>query len=433
MRREIVGSACLVLLSCSVVQAQLVFSAQSGGANGLFQQSAGGVTAITSGLSDNGFPSISRDGRLVVVSGPDPAQPAQASTDLWLIDRVAQTRNRIVNHSSTNLSGGAVATINPLYSHLSPDTSVVAVNDAILITSPSGNSVTPQLNLYRVSDGFYLDLVEQGRGDFSDLFRAEFIGISWKPDGSGFATPAYETYIAQDGQPRDLVGIQLFSYNALSGTATRQAVLSFPRSFNLQPGLPSETHIFPAFSPNGTRLAYFNIFWPNPTLTQPATATLRVANADGSGVVDLRTFPAGQYPFGLTWSSDGSRLVYAIANQVNQGGFWIASADPTTAQIWSIGSVVAGTPVRLSGVTAGYVPNLPRIDLLPTIDLSLAPQGDGTFLLQAFGLPGSASYGIESTTDVRFWGGRQNFTGAQFTTGLIVTPTTDIGLFRLVE
>ena len=425
----------LGLVLTAAASGQLVFSAPTGGgASGLFQQSAGSVSPISSGLADNGFPSISRDGRLVIVSGPDPAQPSQPSTDLWLIDRVARSVVKLVNHSSPNLPDGSIATVNPHHSALSLDHLTVVVTDQILITSASGNSVTPQLNIYRVSDGFPLDLVEMGRGDFSDLFRSEFVGISWKPDGSGFATPAYATFPTQSGSVRDLVGIILYSYDPFSGTAARQAVLSQPRSYDLMMNLPSETHILPVFSPNGSRLAYFEIFWPNPLLTQPATATLMTANANGSSVVRLLTFTAGLFPLGLTWSADGSRLIFSIANQVNAGGTFVAQGDRSTGRIRSIDSITGGTPTMLPGVDSGYYPNYPAFSIVNQTSLTLAPFGPDTLLLRAPGLPGSAVFGLQSTIDMMNFGPRQNFTGAEFNNGIVVTPGSDtFRTFRLLE
>lgn len=433
MNRVLLQIALIHCLGGGVCLGQLLYSAPAGGgASSLIQQSAGASTVISTGLSDNVFPSISRDGRLVVVSGPDPLQPAQASTDLWLIDRVVQTRTRIVNHTSTNLPGGAVVTVNPQWSGLAPGNAAVVVTDQIVVTGP-GAGVTPQLNIYRVSDGFPLSLVEIGQGNALDLMRSEFVGIGWKPDGSGFATPAYANYVAQSGATRPLVGILFYSYNPALGTATRSAVLSAPRYYDLMSGLPSETHILPVFSPDGTRLAYFEIFWPNAVLTQQATATLMTANANGSAVVSLLQFPTGQFPMGLCWSSDGSQLIYSRAPQVFSGGTYLAAGDPASAVIRSVDSVAGGTPTTLAGVDAGYFPNFPAVRPLAQTSISLTLDGARNQILRAAGLPGSALFGVQSTTTLTNFGARQNFTGAQLASGIDVTTTNRFRAFRLVE
>jgi hypothetical protein len=66
------------------------------------------------------------------------------------------------------------------------------------------------------------------------------------------------------------------------------------------------------------------MLWPNALLTQPATATLRIANADGSGVTRIISFNPGFYPLGLTWGLGGDQRVFSIANQVFSGGVYRA-------------------------------------------------------------------------------------------------------------
>ena len=52
----------------------------------------------------------------------------------------------------------------------------------------------------------------------------------------------------------------------------------------------------------------------------------------------------------------------------------------------------------------------------------------------ASGLPGSAQFGLQSSIDMINFGPRQNFTGAEFDSGIVVTPAGDtFRAFRLLE
>jgi len=418
-----------------LAQGQVVFNAVSGGNRALFEENGGVVSNINTGLASNDFPSLSRDGRLIVISAVDPEQPFQPSTDLFLWNRDTQERRRIVNHTTVTLEGGETVTINPRFSALSPDNAVVVVNDLVLISSPQGSGVTPQLNLYQVSDGFWHGLIEQGLGDQLDLTRSEFLGISWKPDGSGFATPAYMTVPTQMGGLRDLVGIVLYQYNPVSRTATRQAALSTPRFYDAFSPIPSETHVLPVFSPDGTRLAYFEIYWPTPILTQQVTTTLLVANANGTNVQRLNTLPQGSYPMRLTWTADGSQLVYAFGSQPFDGFSYGAFGDPNTAVIRRVSSTALVAPTQVPGINQGFFPLLPARagHNLASTPLRITRLGNGDLLLQALGLPSSTLFGLEFSEQVGAFPHRQDFTGADFGSGITLNTQPSQRFFRIVE
>ncbi len=103
----------------------------------------------------------------------------------------------------------------------------------------------------------------------------------------------------------------------------------------------------PTFSPDETQIAYFDGMgdWGN---------TLRVMNADGSGVRVVIDQEFSHYD-NLAWSSDGSRLVFNGTG----GGIWIVGVDgsgltevPGLAPRWSpTGSRLAFQPVPAGGIS----------------------------------------------------------------------------------
>jgi hypothetical protein len=358
---------------------------------------------------------------------------------LWLHDRSNGQTRRLVDNNTVPLNDGGFGLLNPSFSAMAPDNQHVVVTDRRTVTSPiSGSSTTTEITVYRTSDGALLSTGEFGFGNALDFYRAEHVGISWLPNGLAFAAPSYVTVFSQLGVPRDVVGIRLFTFNPVTGIAARSIPLSAPRFYDNLAGLPSETHIFPAFSPSGDRLAYFEVFWPNPLLTEPATATLIAASADGSNPQRILTYNPGFYPLGLTWNRDGTRLLFSIAAQVTDGTSWLAYGDAATAVTRAIVPEPGVPPQHLTGLgnTIAYLPGTAFFDPvnLSQIPLGLVRQAGGGFVIRALGLDPSASYLLQSAAAVNAFGpGGLSRTGAQLAAGIPVGIPGAAGFFRLAQ
>lgn len=221
------------------------------------------------------------------------------------------------------------------------------------------------------------------------------------------------------------------------GQFVRSAALSSPRLASTPQGISAGIQIFPAYSPSGAALAYFDISFPDSALLQfPATARLIVANADGSGAVERVVFNPGFYPLGLTWAADGSQLVFSIANQLQGGGQFAAGGNPATAVIRTVPPFTAGPVTSLAGIDSGFFPNLPSI-AIPPVDLSKvalrlvrAPAPDEGFILSAQSLNPSANYFLESSTTLNGFTNATSFTGAQIMNGITI-PFETQKFFRL--
>src|SRR5690606_31640037 len=145
-----------------------------------FQVVNGQVSPIASGVAQNSFPSLSRDGRFVTFADTDTFRPAQTSPDLYLFDRASGQTRRIIDYTTEALQDGSFATSLPQFSALSPNNLFVALTTQVLITTNNaGSSSTPILGVYRVSDGLQLSVAEFGQGNALDFFRSEHVGISW--------------------------------------------------------------------------------------------------------------------------------------------------------------------------------------------------------------------------------------------------------------
>ena len=225
-------------------------------------------------------------------------------------------------------------------------------------------------------------------------------------------------------------GIVRFS-NSPSGFV-RSANLSLPRFNNFGSSLGSGIQIFPAVSPTGGALAYFDISFPDSTFfTQPATARLIVANGDGSGAIERAVFAPGFFPLGLTWSADGTQLVFSIAPQQVQSGasqFFAALGNPDQAVVRVTPSFGADTSITsLPGINGGFLPNLPFTTFTtPAVDLSSIPlslnsSAGGGLTLQASGLDATANYILESSSTAQGFGNPQTFSGQSLMNGVSIT------------
>src|SRR5690606_26586226 len=123
----------LTLVCAMTASAQVIYGAPVSGPNGqvtgLFQASNGAVTQIQTGLPTNELAAVSPDGRLITISSADPAQPNEASTDLFAFDRVTGQTRRLVNNVTQEnpADSGNFLFASPLFSATSADSQLVAV------------------------------------------------------------------------------------------------------------------------------------------------------------------------------------------------------------------------------------------------------------------------------------------------------------------
>jgi hypothetical protein len=136
----------------------------------------------------------------------------------------------------------------------------------------------------------------------------------------------------------------------------RTQVLTVPTAvYNLPLGNTISTHALPAFSPNGSQMAFFRITFPNPLMTEPAQTDLIVISmATGNGSV-IASFEAGWYPAGLSWAGNNN-LVMALGQQLFEGGTFLAAFDPFSAQVVTI-PAGGGMLGSVTGVSLGMFPN----------------------------------------------------------------------------
>ncbi len=431
------------LALASPAASQLVFTSGSDTNQLLFERVNGQTVPVETGAGTHDFPGLSRGGRFVSFSVPDPVQGngLNPSSDIYLYDRLLRSTRRVVNHFSD--FDGTLQTWNTaLSSQLSPNGAFlaygVAINRAIGAT---GGQVTNELNIADAATGVILSNPTFARGATSDAFAAEFRGLSFAPDGQSFVTPLYRYTGINDPTPIELPTIVRFSRNAGNGQWELSQILSSPQ-WQRHPSTfiaSASVHTWPALSPSGQGLAYFSVLVPDvSTGSQPWTSRVVVANADGSNPRLLTSFSPGFVPTGLAWTSDGTGLVVSVSSQANLGTgflpmpqrsnsavFSVATSDGATSQITALGSAVAP---MLPGVAAP-----PGVDLAD-VAMTISRASAGSVMLRATGLDPAAVVTLQtSENSLTGFQSAQQVTGAQMAAGLEIPLTTDARFFRLAN
>jgi hypothetical protein len=342
--------------------AELIFSAPTGTPSNpgyqIFRATGGNVVPINTGLPSPLFPSLSPDGQQLLVSAVDPAQPNEASQDLFAMNLQNGQVRRLVDNVTQSLPDGGFIFATPIWSAMSSSAQRVAfVNQLSGTSNDFAGGSTRQLSVISGIDGTPIGLAELGHGNAFDLFQSEFVGLSFIPNSDYFATPAYVQITNNVGHPLQAAGIVLFGPEGPPGQPyVRTQVLTVPTAvYNLPLGNTISTHALPAFSPNGSQMAFFRITFPNPLMTEPAQTDLIVISmATGNGSV-IASFEAGWYPAGLSWAGNNN-LVMALGQQLFEGGTFLAAFDPFSAQVVTI-PAGGGMLGSVTGVSLGMFPN----------------------------------------------------------------------------
>jgi WD40 repeat protein len=158
--------------------------------------------------------------------------------------------------------------------------------------------------------------------------NAYITGGSFSPDGTQVV------YGISGGDTRR--GIYVVS----SEGGSSKLLLAATRRFVPALGESVRTYLYnPAFSPDGTQIAYFDGMGDH-------SHTLWVMNADGSDrrlLVENEVTRRSGHEFGLVWSPDGQRLAFHL--RVNRGGIYTVRADGTGFTLVAPDEIEHGFPI----------------------------------------------------------------------------------------
>jgi len=136
---------------------------------------------------------------------------------------------------------------------------------------------------------------------------------------------------------------------ALGGGGIRVADLDTLSVTTLSTARAGREEYGPAWSPDGTRIAFVSRHGPNDRgSNEPLTFEIVVVNADGSGRETLLSFEFEDYPCDtfLAWAPSGTRLAYNRCAVAADGGIHLHVLDLASGQSVAItsGSSFDGSP-----------------------------------------------------------------------------------------
>lgn len=359
-------------------------------------------------LPEVGFPTWSRDGRLLALSSVDPATPFGISRNVFVVDMRSSQVTKITRFADKAGSGSGAgqgsatvsACVLPWHKAFSPDNTRIAISaleysgiswayaDPDQPDDPyglySGFKATPVLQIYSLADGMPGALVAMGGSGTDTIHTGD--GVDWSPVDELLVFPKDKTLRVVDpvGQvfymPITALMLMPPVNDAVGVGKARQ--LTYPNasvSYSWSgPVSIWETDFQPAFSPDGQWVAYVRSV--NAMVggsIQRQTHSLRMVNLDGSNDRQLAQFELGEYVSHVTWSPDGKTVAFDRAQQASSsGGIPMCMPQTASSSIWTVGADGGGLTKLRDKVAAwpAWYPGAAAPPAAPRLEGSLVRQ-----------------------------------------------------------
>jgi len=301
------------------------------------QPDGAGAHNVSTALLEATNPVWSRDGQHIAVTGND---GTQSSNNVYVFDRNGNNMQEWTDNKDVHNDDGSLQTsYGAEFKAFSPDGQHI-----ILSQGGYGPTIVTYLEVFN-SDGTYASIAsrpcqgaEDGWGvDWSPVANQIVTGITTSGSNYAYVTPLY--LIAPVA-------------NAIANGQYVQ--LTDPQSPSVWTTVNDE---LPVFSPDGKQVAFIR---KSATYTAngfgPATTDLMVVNVDGSGLREVAEMPQGTVvSYHLSWSPDGTQLVFDVGNEIVTGAGYMGIAYPSQTQLATIH--LDGTGYTVLPIARGAAPS----------------------------------------------------------------------------
>src|SRR5438876_1707028 len=286
-------------------------------------------------------PKWSRDGALIVAQG---TSSNGSSPDVFTFNRFGGSSL----HQVTTIGSIIGYTVAELFPTLSPDSKHVVVNiwyqrtsDSALCAASSVFSINGVLEQILYPPGLLCG--EPGGG-----FDLSGTGVDWSPKASLIVSPL--GHIVPCGPIVSLPVTQIVAGPPVAGSTPTAVTNPNPC---LTPGIQIYD-VWPAFSPDGTKVAYVRLFINHSAGT--GASEVRIVNLDGSNDHQVASF-LGEVEQGISWSPTGTQLLFD-RSQIAGGTF-----QPGSLGLWKINTDGTGLAQFVGPVAA--IPNWAFANTVP--------------------------------------------------------------------
>jgi len=273
-------------------------------------------------------PKWSRDGALIVAQG---TALDGTSPDVFTFSRNGGSSL----HRVTTVGSIVGFTVEELFPTLSPDASRVVVN---MILQRVSDGAQCGLSVVYSINGVLQQTLAGGCGQPGEGFFFAGVGVDWSPKASLIVSPLDQ--VVPCGGTVFLTATQIVAGQPVHGSTPTAVTHPNPC---LNP-LIQIHDVWPAFSPDGTQVAYVRLF-----ISGAAGASeVRIVNLDGNNDHLVASF-SGEVAQGVSWSPTGTQLLFD-RSQIAGGTF-----QPGSLGLWKINTNGTGLTQFVGPVAA--VPN----------------------------------------------------------------------------
>lgn len=400
-----------------------------------------GDQPVAVNLPEPSYPTVSRNGRLLMVTSPDPGRPFKMSKNVYIRDLLTGALGRATSYEDEVVLNGVHATNDlgqlqgnqfvsgykiyfPWHKALSPDgTRIVVMNlfKAGLLTQGSGFNPydidlsagrTPYVDVYNLADalpaGGYVYLSPQER----DGHNQGGDGVDWHP--------ALEEIVATVAA--DVPAVGTAGINSMAGT-----LIAVYGSSGFSPFIRKLTtpvaqidivngslfyfgvHDYaPAISPNGQQVAFVRHVrragQQSGYAAFPAQCSIHIINYNGSGEHSILPLGDGMWVTKVAWSPDGSQIVLDLAPQLVLNGLYSQLGNVSQSQLHMVNADGSNPHLMFAGPAAypSWGPELSAPPIRPVLQISRNGSG---LQLRVDGLSAGQPFRLDGTTNLQGgWG-----------------------------